>query len=525
MRPAPVSVLTAAVSGVLAAALVGVPLPSTGATSTTGDLSATQGLRKSVTVKGIREHLTAFQAIADANNGTRASGTPGYAASVDYVAGRLEASGYDVTVQPFDFTFNADATPAVLQRVAPAPATFVDGVDFVSMEYSGNGDVTGNLTAVDLTVPASPTPSSTSGCEAADFAGFPAGSIALLQRGTCNFSVKALNAEAAGASAAVIFNEGQPGRTAVLGGTLGGPGIGIPVVGTTYALGTELANGVTNGTTGSTVRVRVDRANEVRTTWNVIADTPTGNSHHVVLVGAHLDSVPRGPGINDNGSGAAGILEIAESMAARGITPRNQVRFAFWGGEEGGLLGSTYYVANLSQAQRDDIELNLNFDMIGSPNFVRFVYDGDNSAFPVGPGAAEGPAGSGEIERVFSSYFSGVGLASAPTPFSGRSDYGPFIAVGIPAGGLFTGAEGIKTAEEAATYGGTAGTAYDACYHLGCDTIANVSNTALDQMSDAAAHATLLLAKRNYTKQPLAAPTSARQAALRVVHTGGGPAR
>ena len=147
--------------------------------------------------------------------------------------------------------------------------------------------------------------------------------------------------------------------------------------------------------------------------------------------------------------------------------------------------------------------------MIGSPNFVRFVYDADNSAFPVGPGAAAGPLGSGTIEALFHDYFSSQGLASAETPFSGRSDYGPFIAVGIPAGGLFTGAEGIKTADQAAVYGGIAGAQYDPCYHLACDTFANNSNTALDQMSDAVAYAVLLFSKRNFDKEPLVDPAAA----------------
>ena len=135
--------------------------------------------------------------------------------------------------------------------------------------------------------------------------------------------------------------------------------------------------------------------------------------------------------------------------------------------------------------------------MIGSPNYVRFVYDGDNSAFPVGPNAAAGPPGSGEIERVFHDYFGGVGLASSETPFSGRSDYGPFIEQGIPAGGLFTGAEGVKTPEQAAIYGGTAGAQYDHCYHLACDTIDNVNRQAIDEMADAASarHAHLRAAR------------------------------
>jgi len=471
------------------------------------DVPETQGLRKGVTLEGVREHQAALQAIGAANGGNRVAGSPGYIASANYVQSKLEAAGYTVTRFPFQFTYNADATPAVFQQVSPAPTTYVDGVEFSSMTFSGNGDVTAPVAAVDLQIPPGPAAnSSTSGCESADFAGFPAGSIALIQRGTCTFRAKANNAQAAGASAVVVMNEGQTGRTSAVAGTLGEPTMTLPVIGTTFAIGADLSNGVGNGATGSTARVRVDRVNEQRTTDNVIAETPGGDPNNVIVVGAHLDSVPRGPGINDNGSGSAGILEIAEQFSARGIEPRNKIRFAWWGAEELGLIGSRRYVASLSPAELDKIALNLNFDMMGSPNFVRFVYDGDNSAFPVGPSAADGPPGSGEIERVFHDYFGSQGLASSETPFSGRSDYGPFIAQGIPAGGLFTGAEGVKTPAEAAIYGGTAGLAYDPCYHLACDTYANNSDTGLDQMTDAAAHATLYFAKRNMAKSPLVDP-------------------
>ena len=213
------------------------------------------------------------------------------------------------------------------------------------------------------------------------------------------------------------------------------------------------------------------------------------------MVGAHLDSVIEGPGINDNGSGSSTILEIAEQLAALKYTKKlqRQVRFAFWGAEELNLLGSQYYVDHLTEAQRAKIYANLNFDMLGSPNYVRFVYDGDGSATPDDDEDA-GPPGSETIEDIFTSYFKSQGLASEPTAFDGRSDYGPFIAVGIPAGGLFSGAEGIKTPEEAAVYGGTAGDPYDSCYHQACDTINNLSTKALSELGDAAADATLTLA-------------------------------
>jgi aminopeptidase Y len=255
----------------------------------------------------------------------------------------------------------------------------------------------------------------------------------------------------------------------------------IPVVGASFAAGQLLAEA---GSQASVTTI----APQTVTQNNVIAESRSGNPNNVVMVGAHLDSVQAGPGINDNGSGSAAILETAIQMAK--ANPRNKLRFAWWGGEESGLLGSTADVAGLSQAELDRIALYLNFVMIGSPNYVFMIYDGDDSD---GTGAPPGPAGSAQIEKVFENFYNERGIPFKGTDFTGRSDYGPFIAMGvdIPAGGLFTGAEGIKTPAEAATWGGTAGDQYDPCYHLACDTFANNSDTALDINSDAVAYATL----------------------------------
>ncbi|KGN33165.1 aminopeptidase Y [Knoellia sinensis KCTC 19936] len=447
-------------------------------------------LRKAVTVEGLQDHLTNLQAIADANDGTRASGMPGYKASVDYVVDRLTAAGYTPTVQEFDFPFYRELSDAVMERTAPTAKTYANGPDFATMTYSGSGDVTAAVTNVDLMIPPGAAGnSSTSGCEASDFANFPAGNIALLQRGTCAFGLKAVNAEAAGAKAVVIMNEGQPGRDGILNGTLGAPDVTIPVVGTTFAVGAELA------AAGTELHLKTDTESEIRQTWNVFAETKKGNDDNVVMAGAHLDGVVEGAGMNDNGSGSAALLEVAEQFAK--VSPKNTTRFAWWGAEELGLLGSEHYVADLvenSPADLAKIGLYLNFDMVGSPNYVRFVYDGDNSRFPVGPNAAEGPAGSAAIEDLFHDYFASQNLASEETAFSGRSDYGPFIAEGIPSGGLFTGAEGIKTAEQAAVFGGEAGVAYDKCYHAECDDISNVNMKAMDENSDAMAHAVVTYA-------------------------------
>src|SRR5690606_17091232 len=153
----------------------------------------------------------------------RAAGTPGYLASRDYVADRLRRAGYQVTVQPFEFAY-FKVRSAVLEQLRPARVRYTlapeqapkEGEptgDFVPMVYSGSGEVTAPVHPVDLTLPPAEQPSSTSGCQRSDFAGFPRGAIALIQRGTCEFAVKAKNAQAAGAAAVIIFNEGQPDRT------------------------------------------------------------------------------------------------------------------------------------------------------------------------------------------------------------------------------------------------------------------------------------------------------------------------
>lgn len=438
-------------------------------------------LVKQVSGKNVNKHLKAFQAIADANGGNRAAGSPGYDASRDYVAQKLRRAGYKVELQPINFVQDwSENSPAVLAMQSPTPKSYTPGTDFVTFEPSPAGDVTAQVQGVDLVLPPTPTPTSTSGCEAADFTGFVAGRIALIQRGTCGFATKVQNAKAAGATGIIVFNEGQPGRTDPFPLNIGEWRAGIPMVFSSFAVGNELA-----ANPGAVVRLKVDSNLVLGTNHNVIAETRSGNPGNVVMIGSHLDSVPVGPGINDNGSGSASILETALRMGRFPV--RNKVRFAFWAAEEIGLLGSDQYVAGLSQAQRDRIRLYLNFDMVASPNYAYKLYDGDDSD---ATGSPAGPPGSAQIESRLARFFDGRGLGHVGTDFDGRSDYGPFIAVGIPSGGIFTGAEGIKTPAEAALFGGTAGTAYDVCYHQACDTLTNVNQTALDVNADAIADST-----------------------------------
>ena len=427
--------------------------------------NTTKKLLECVTLDGARAHQAAFQEIADANNGIRTSGTPGYDESVFYVRDRLQDANYDVTVQPFDFQTFITLSPTALDQVAPAPAGMV--VNRI-MSYSGSGDVTAIVST--LTV--------ITGCDATDFGGFPAGDIALISRGACSFAQKATNAFDVGASGVVIYNN-IPGT---LNGTLSSTfSLDIGVTSVTLDVGQQLA-----AIPDLEMRLKTDTFRGQATTFNVLAESKKGKRSNVVMAGAHLDSVNAGPGIQDNGSGSAAILEVAEKMTK--TKPRNKVRFAWWGAEESGLVGSTFYVDNLPQEDQDKIALYLNFDMIGSPNHVFFIYDGDDSD---GVGAGPGPEGSAEIEITFEEYYTMVGEPFKGTDFSGRSDYGPFIAVGIPAGGLFTGAEGIKTDDEVALWGGTAGDQYDPCYHLACDTYDNINLHAYDVNIDAVAYSVL----------------------------------
>jgi Zn-dependent M28 family amino/carboxypeptidase len=436
------------------------------------------GLPRCMQASNIMTHLQNLQDIASLNNGNRASGQPGYQASVDYVRTTLERAGYRVRVQSFPFLAFYPEGPGSLAAVAPQTVQYTWEEDFTYADQTDPGTVTAPVVPVDLALGLGNT--STSGCEPEDFAGFPAGAIALMQRGACAFGQKATNAAAAGAAGAIIFNQGDTeDRKGLLVATLGEDYEGgIPVLFSTYQ------NGVTwAGTDGLQLSMNVDVVRERTETYNVLAETRRGNPDNVIMVGAHLDSVFEGAGINDNGSGSAALLEMATLMSR--AYPLNKVRFAWWGAEESGLVGSTYYVNQLPEEEKQQIKAYLNVDMIGSPNYANFIYDGDGSDFGL-----QGPPGSGAIERLFRSYFQLRNAPSEGTEIDFRSDYAQFFDDGIAFGGLFTGAEDIKSVEQAQRYGGTAGLAYDPCYHSECDDLSNISTEALELHGDALAFTT-----------------------------------
>lgn len=432
-------------------------------------------LADTITVDALAAHLAALADIAADHDGTRASATPGYDASADYAARTLEAAGYTVTRQPFTYLdFELTADPHFIQ-LGPDPREYVLTQDYRVARFSASGDVQGPVVAVDLSL--GPANQTTSGCEPADFAGFPAGAVALIQRGRCYLDDKLAAAAAAGAVGVVFFNQGDtPDRSPIFTPRLSRVGA-LPAVGVSYELGVALNDAIAGGLE---LRLVVDGRAVERTTENVLVETPATASGRVLMLGAHLDSVPAGPGINDNGSGVAAVLEIGRQLARCDL--RHRVRLALWGAEELGLYGSEHYASTLPDLERAAIALYLNLDMIASPNSVRFLYDGDGSAF-----GDPGPDGSDRIEQALADAYAARGLPTRETPFDGRSDYGPFISRGIPAGGIFSGAEDLKTADEAEVFGGLEGLPYDSCYHAACDDLDNIDRDALLENSRAAA--------------------------------------
>lgn len=346
--------------------------------------------------------------------GPRVAGGPAEEAAADYIAAEMEEYGLDVEIQEFDILVFEELSPPLLEQVSPNPTVYVEYDDFLTMTYSGSDDVTALVEPVDVMIPPGPDANdSTSGCEVADFAGFTAGNIALIQRGTCTFFTKALNAENAGASGVIIFNEGQPGRTDVIFGTLGGPGVTIPVVGTSFALGEELYAG------GVTVHMFVDAIIEERTSQNVIG-TLEGlqPDQGIVYIGGHYDSVSAGPGANDDASGVAAMLEAARVLSTKGHRTKATLKFIAFGSEETGLDGSYNYVdANYDEVTTMGLGM-INLDMIG-----------------VGDTLLIGNIGWGgdTLEDHTEEKADVWGLTWAPFTASTNSDHTYFEMVGVPA--------------------------------------------------------------------------------------------
>ncbi len=431
-------------------------------------------LRGRVSTDAMMAHLSKLQDIANAHNGTRAVGTPGYDASVDYVVDTLRHSGFEVQTPQFEArVFHADpGSVSVGGKTAEARA----------VEFSigtGPDGISGPLVQARV--------EDTPGCTASDYDGLPVqGAVVLVDRGSCPFSQKEQSAVERGAVALIVADNIDEKE---MGGTLGErTDVKIPVVSVTKSDGGQL-----RAQSGNTT-VKLNANTQKLQARNVIAQTKTGSTANVVMAGAHLDSVPEGPGINDNGSGVAAVLETAVQL---GNSPRvaNTVRVGFWGAEELGLIGSRNYVESLNDDGLKDIALYLNFDMLGSPNPGYFTYDGDQSLPADQRGSPVVPEGSAGIERALVAYLKSTGKTPQDTSFDGRSDYDGFTAAGIPSGGLFSGAEAKMSDDQAKLWGGSANQPYDPDYHQKTDTLDHIDRTALGILGGGVAYAVGLYAQ------------------------------
>jgi Zn-dependent M28 family amino/carboxypeptidase len=428
-------------------------------------------LATKVTADRVLTHLRALQDIANANGGNRADGTPGYDASVDYVAKALRNRGFEVSTPQFDRLYTTSPGK---------PALTVGGrsyqVDQASMLVrTPPGGLTGQ--------PVRPTQSA--GCAASDYpATLPRGAIAVVDDSRCSVVDKQNSAVAKGAAALIVVS--QPNGSGAPP-TLFSPGyynqLNVPVA----VVGTNGAAALARAT--APVRLVLDAETTKITSRNVLAQTKTGSPNDVVMVGAHLDGPRDGPGINNAGSGVSAVLETALQLGP--LPPvNNAVRFVFWAGEENGLNGAMDYLFGLDNDQLNNIALYLNFDMLGSPNAGFFTDDGDQSG-PPGPGVASAdvPEGSAGIERTLSGYLNLAGKRPADMPLNTRTDYHPFLVAGIPIGGMNTGASQTKTTVQARLWGGQAGVWFDPNYQSVRDTVDNINREALAVMGPGVAFA------------------------------------
>ncbi|KAH0294811.1 Zn-dependent exopeptidase, partial [Aureobasidium sp. EXF-3399] len=439
-----------------------------------GTVIDTKKLQADIDINKLVARAEALSKIADLslseyNHPTRVIGSQGHLGTVDYIYSELSKLGdyYNVTNQTFPaVSGNVFESRLVVGYEVPKSASPMS----LTPPTKQHEPVYGKL----LLVP-------NGGCSASDFSRNMTGHIALIKRGTCSFGDKSANAGKAGADAAIIYNNDN----STLSGTLGSPSpYHIATFGVSAAEAAPWVAALQNGTTGLDAIAYIDSTVDEIMTTNVIAQTTAGDPENCVMLGGHSDSVAAGPGINDDGSGTISLLEIATQLTKYEVN--NCVRFGWWAGEEEGLLGSTYYAEQLSAAENQKIRLFMDYDMMASPNGVFQIYNSTNG---------QNPAGSGELRVLYEDWYKEQGLNYTYIVFDGRSDYVGFLDAGIPSGGIATGAEGIKTKEEASIFGGEAGSQYDPCYHELCDDIHNLDLTEWEANTKLIAHSVATYAK------------------------------
>lgn len=452
-------------------------------------------LEQCVTQASLWRRLSHFQRIADENpgsegHGNRDTGTPGYAASVAYVATLMRHAGYKVTVQRYIYQ-KSDVTGTPEFRTPSLTYTFER--DWFVARRSGSGT---------LTAPIEAPSGSRAGCLPSDFAGFTRGHVALIERGSCDFDAQVANAQAAGAGAAVLYNS-IPGSGAYEA-RLVDPA-GIPVLGVAaYAVGAQLLHQYRSGN-APTIHVDVRTQHRSDVDYNVIADSPFGDPHRMVVIDAHLDSI-YGAGMLDNASGSTTTLEVALNMAK--TSTRNRLRYIWFGGEELGLLGSSYYTTHLTRAELHGIVFDVDVDVTATPNFDILVADPRYARkvkkFPrnVVPESKIG-------NDYFADFFEASGIASRPASFGNDgTDSLSFSLAGVPNSGILTQQDCCKHTWETKLWGGFLGnyegqipSSNGGCVdypHRWCDNLSNNDPFVLELASKAVAYVTFELANRNF---------------------------
>ncbi|CAF1446827.1 unnamed protein product [Rotaria sp. Silwood1] len=471
---------------------------------------------ESIKISDVMMHLNELQNIANNANGTRAINTIGFNRTLDYINNYLSShTNFKVATTYFYLrNFVLSSIPTLMTSINGVTVNRIFSTNLSASEFFF-AQYTKSVNFADY-VPISVIPNL--GCSDADWLAVnpsPNGRVALVKRGNCSFINKAVLASKYNVAALLLYNDGtSPNSMAPIYVSLG-QNNELPALFLSYTLGQELADAAQDPSNNVGVRITISVTDEsLYPVGNICADTPTGDATQTIVIGGHSDSVPGGPGINDNGSGSAANLGLAVALARLFQTSyekyKYRVRFCWWGAEEVGLLGSDFHVkqAKLSTVAGErlsDYLINLNYDMLGSPNYIFGIYDGRtaNNNTPT-----QALPGSNKITSLFREWFTEQNLPWNNTDFSGRSDYGPFLAEGIVAGGLFSGADGLKSMEERNYYdkmlgqgmGGIAGAIHDPCYHRACDSIQNINVFAFEKMVQAAAYVLEYLARQDDLK-------------------------
>jgi peptidase M28-like protein/PA domain-containing protein len=471
-RDCAATALAVVLAGVLAACATSAPTVNPPATPSGALPPDAAAAAAAITADGLRSHLTALAEVTVPATGYRSVGSPGYDAAADLVASQLRESGWTVSEDAFTAPVFADDGGSVLE----AGGQTYGPEDVRPLIFAPPGEASGPLIALDWVAGADDRTGK--GCQVGDYGDLPKGAIVLVRSGPCFRRDQVLAAQAAGA-AGLVVGYGQAPRGSVPRPTLIQPdGLEIPALAAAGPAADALA-AVAAGR--GTARIATTAKTSETPTRSVIAQLAGTEPGRVVMLGAHLDSVIDGPGINDDGSGVAALLEIARALA--GTKPRATVRVALWSGEELGLQGSSHYVRGLTEAERAAIVAYLNADMLGSPNGFAGVYD-----------EASAPEGSAALGALLIAAVERAGGAPLPVDLHGGSDHVPFGQAGIPTGGLFSGAGESVSPTQAASRGSTAGRPADACYHRACDDLANVDLELARLLAAALADVTVRLA-------------------------------